>query len=107
VLQPVYGAGGWALRAGQYVGVMRLGAQTIQIVPKIYCSADNASPATRGPGFWAAISRTVRVGSTSGQGKIDHFAEVSKMVMIGSSARHNVRDYHRSHRAMISGPVCW
>jgi len=43
VLQPVYRAGAWSLRAGQYVGVIRLGAQSIQILPKIYRSAETAS----------------------------------------------------------------
>lgn len=40
VLQPVYRSGGWALRAGQYVGVVRLGPWTIQILPKIYRASD-------------------------------------------------------------------
>jgi 5-methylcytosine-specific restriction enzyme subunit McrC len=47
VLQPVYRADGWALRAGQYVGVVRLGAHTIQILPKIYRSPDTVAPTTR------------------------------------------------------------
>lgn len=40
-------SGGWLLRAGQYVGVVRLGGQTIQILPKIYQSAESASVAQR------------------------------------------------------------
>jgi 5-methylcytosine-specific restriction enzyme subunit McrC len=47
VLQPVYHASGWALRTGQYVGVVRLGAHTIQLLPKIYRSPDTAASATR------------------------------------------------------------
>lgn len=39
VLQPVYRGGQWSLRAGNYVGVVRLGEQTIQILPKIYQSS--------------------------------------------------------------------
>ena len=42
VLQPVYRAGGWALRASQYVGVIRVGNATIQILPKIYQSSSSA-----------------------------------------------------------------
>lgn len=40
VLQPVYRTGSWYLRAGQYVGVVRLGPWTIQILPKIYKASD-------------------------------------------------------------------
>jgi len=45
ILQPVYRAGAWYLRAGQHVGVVRLGAYTIQILPKIYRSPDTVPPA--------------------------------------------------------------
>src|SRR5262245_21865615 len=47
VLQPVYRAGHCALRAGQHVGVVRLGEQTIQILPKIYQSPDTVPPERR------------------------------------------------------------
>jgi 5-methylcytosine-specific restriction enzyme subunit McrC len=47
ILQPVYRAGRWSLRAGQHVGVVRLGALSIQILPKIYAAPDTAAPATR------------------------------------------------------------
>lgn len=44
IIQPVYHAGTWHLRAGSHVGVVRLGAQTVQILPKIYRSAPTAAP---------------------------------------------------------------
>jgi 5-methylcytosine-specific restriction enzyme subunit McrC len=39
VLQPIYRQSQWCLRANSYVGVIRLGSLTIQILPKIYRSS--------------------------------------------------------------------
>lgn len=47
IVQPIYRAGGWSLKAGQHVGVVRLGEQVIQILPKIYQSPDSADRSLR------------------------------------------------------------
>jgi DNA-damage-inducible protein D len=49
--------------------------------------------------FEQAISRAIRACRTSGQDPADHFAETSKMVVIGSGARRNVKDYQLSRYA--------
>lgn len=43
VLEPVYRSGPWGLKANQYVGVVRVGPMTIQILPKIFRSAETAA----------------------------------------------------------------
>ncbi len=49
--------------------------------------------------FEQAINRAVRACRTSGQDRADHFAETSKMVVIGSGASRNVKDYQLSRYA--------
>src|SRR5215210_4822613 len=46
-----------------------------------------------------AIGRACRACRTSGQDPADHFAETSKMVVIGSGARCNVKDDQLSRYA--------
>jgi len=48
ILRAVWDKNGPAVQATQYVGVVRLGRDTIQVLPKIYKHSDNAaSEATR------------------------------------------------------------
>jgi DNA-damage-inducible protein D len=49
--------------------------------------------------FEQAISRAIRACRNSGQESANHFAEVSKMVSIGSGAQRNVKDYQLSRYA--------
>src|SRR4051794_17158990 len=49
--------------------------------------------------FEQAITRAIRACRTSGQDPADHFAETSKMVMIGSGAKRTVKDYQLSRYA--------
>jgi DNA-damage-inducible protein D len=49
--------------------------------------------------FEQAINRAVRACRTSGQDPADHFAETSKMVVIGSGARRSLKDYQLSRYA--------
>ena len=49
--------------------------------------------------FEQTIERAIRAARNSGQDPADHFAEVSKMVTIGSGARRKLRDYQLSRYA--------
>ena len=49
--------------------------------------------------FEQAIERAIRAARNSGQDPADHFAEVSKMVTIGSGARRKTKDYQLSRYA--------
>lgn len=49
--------------------------------------------------FEQAISRAIRACRNSGQDTGDHFAEISKLVVIGSGARRKVKDYQLSRYA--------
>ena len=56
--------------------------------------------------FEQTINRAIRACRNSGQDPADHFAEVSKMVSIGSGARRKLKDYQLSRYACYLIEMC-